>query len=106
MKRFTLYRMPGAGWMLKAEDMGLSSRAETIEVVALSEVREALLGEEAVLALAESECNRAASWGRHEYWWDDNLHPTTRETYIESARVDAQRLFDAAFPSTDSEGQS
>lgn len=33
IERFVIYRMPDSGWMLKADDMGLSSRAETCELV-------------------------------------------------------------------------
>ena len=38
VETFTLYRTAGAGWMLKAADMGLSSRAETKETIAVSDL--------------------------------------------------------------------
>lgn len=54
MRRFTLYRLPGANWTLLGDDMGVSSRAETVEVVPLSEVKERL---EAALGMLPCDCS-------------------------------------------------
>lgn len=41
-EQWQIYRTPGAGWILLADDMGLSSRAETLEVVPKLEAEQAI----------------------------------------------------------------
>lgn len=71
---------------------------KTVEVVPLSEVREALLGKEVVEILAQKRLAHRGEW---------QLLPTgERQRALVKARRDAAEIADAAFPSTESEGQS
>jgi hypothetical protein len=77
--------------------------AVPVEVVPLSEVKEVLLGEAALVPLAlKIACRK---WG---YCLDDwsKASDKERDEAMRLARIDQEAALDAAFPSTDSEGQS
>jgi len=90
VKRWTIYICPVCGRQPGSEHKH-GHRAEAVEVVPLSEVREALLGDDPVVAALGS---------LHLDGWPEI--PADPELDMRAA---LRTAFDAAFASTDSEGQ-